>query len=120
GAPLETPNGNVLGTICVIDHKPRVISERRRSALKLLAKKIMEYLNSRKMALEQIAFDISHVLRKPVTNMIGLTSLIIEEKHLTPGKIKKFVPLIKSVSEELDEFTRRLNKAYQIKKDGME
>jgi hypothetical protein len=258
GAPLETPEGNVLGTICVIDNKPRKISERKKVALKLLARKVMDYLNSRKvlleqrkhvrdtekklkkltdqvsgvifqfritekgvmffdflskgiidlspslnpklvkknpqlvyqvihqedlprvkksirqsyhhlsewdtefrvitenddikwhlgkakpkkenngdvvwygtfqditekveyrMTLEQIAFDISHILRKPVTNMIGLTKLLIEGEHLTPKKIKAFVPHIKAVSEELDQFTRRLNDAYQIKKKNME
>ena len=53
GAPLETPQGNVLGTLCIIDNKPRTISENQRNALKLLAKKAMEYLEVRKLLIEQ-------------------------------------------------------------------
>ena len=53
GAPLETPHGNVLGTICVIDNKPRHISESQIKALQLLAKKTMDYLEARKLILEQ-------------------------------------------------------------------
>jgi len=53
GAPLETPQGNVLGTLCIIDNKPRTISENQQKALKLLAKKAMEYLEIRKLLIEQ-------------------------------------------------------------------
>ena len=53
GAPLETPRGNVLGTLCVIDNKPRNISENQKKALKLLAKKVMDYLEVRKLLIQQ-------------------------------------------------------------------
>ncbi|WP_222933154.1 GAF domain-containing protein [Fulvivirga aurantia] len=53
GAPLETPNGHVLGTLCVIDNKPREISENQKKALGLLANKVMSYLNDRKLLDEQ-------------------------------------------------------------------
>lgn len=49
GAPLETPNGNVLGTLCVIDSKPKNISEKQQRVLQILAKKAMDYLNTRKL-----------------------------------------------------------------------
>lgn len=53
GAPLETPSGNVLGTLCVIDNKPREITEGQKKALQLLAKKAMNYLNIRKQMMQQ-------------------------------------------------------------------
>lgn len=53
GAPLETPDGNVLGTLCVIDDRPREISEKHKQALQLLAKKAMDYLNARKVLAQQ-------------------------------------------------------------------
>ncbi len=49
GAPLETPNGNVLGTLCIIDDKPRTISANQEKALKILSKKVMDYLNTRNL-----------------------------------------------------------------------
>ena len=53
GAPLETPQGNVLGALCIIDNKPRTISEAQKNALKLLAKKAMDYLETRKLVISQ-------------------------------------------------------------------
>lgn len=53
GAPLNTPNGNVLGTICVMDRKPRTITEHQKKALQLMAKRVMKYLDHRKLVLEQ-------------------------------------------------------------------
>jgi len=253
GAPLETPNGNVLGTLCILDRKPRSVSESQKRALQLLAKKAMDYLNSRKLileqkehiefsalklkkltdqapgiiyqlemtqdgnisfdfiskgianlhpkldpevlknsprialsvihpddlpvlrksirnsfdnltewiveyrvisdsgeeewhlgrgkpekldngsvvwygtfqninnrveyekAMEQIAFDISHVLRKPVATLLGLTSLLGGEE-VDETTIREYGKHIKTVSEELEHFTRKLNDTYRLKK----
>lgn len=53
GAPLQTPNGHVLGTLCVLDSTPKEISESQKRALSLLAKKAMDFLNARKLLAEQ-------------------------------------------------------------------
>ena len=53
GAPLETPTGHVMGTLCVIDNQPRSISENQKRALQLLARRVMDYLETRKLLLEQ-------------------------------------------------------------------
>lgn len=53
GAPLVTPNGNVIGALCVIDDKPRKISDTKKQAMQCLAQKVMDYLNARKLMLLQ-------------------------------------------------------------------
>ncbi|PIQ20862.1 MAG: hypothetical protein COW65_12555 [Cytophagales bacterium CG18_big_fil_WC_8_21_14_2_50_42_9] len=53
GAPLETAQGHVLGTLCIIDNKPRTITDAQKNALRLLAKKAMNYLETRKLLIEQ-------------------------------------------------------------------
>ena len=253
GAPLETINGNVLGTLCIIDTKPREITENQKKALKILAKKAMGHMELRKIlinknetiaigvqrlnkltqnipggifqlrvkpdysfkfeflsqgikdlhpgvnidewlkdasigfslihsddieslkqnlidsvknntnlyfeyrvrygdemqwhslkahpeylengdtvlygifndvshhyeyqsAMEQISFDISHKLRKPVTNLLGLTHLAENNLNATKKELKEYIGYIQMASDELDEFTKQLNETYEWKK----
>jgi PAS domain-containing protein len=53
-------------------------------------------------ALEQISFDISHVLRRPVSTMLGITNMLELEDNLSQEKIKEYSGYIKTVSSELD------------------
>lgn len=258
GAPLVSPDGNVLGTICVLDDKPHQLNDSQRAALRNLSKQVMKFINARKLirlqqenietnleklnkltdqapgvifqleiepdgkmsfpffskgitklhphlnaeaikqdprlafsmihpedqlrikeslkkaiatqkpwyveyrveskdgkiewhvgkavtelredgkvicygtfqniskykeyeeTLEKIAFDISHVLRRPVTTMLGLTALVETAEKLDPEELKTYAGMIKTVSEELDTFTHQLNKAYSDKQKSLD
>lgn len=50
GQPLVHPNGSVLGTLCIIDRKPRRLSEREKQALRDLAAIVENELNSVEIA----------------------------------------------------------------------
>lgn len=65
--------------------------------------------------LEDIAFDISHVLRRPITSLIGLTSLFDNVK-LTDEQIKTYSHYVNRASVELDAYTRKLNETYGSKR----
>lgn len=67
-------------------------------------------------SLEQISFDISHVLRRPVTTILGITNLLEMEQKLSSEKLKEYSSYINIISQELDEFTRKLHKTYSEKK----
>src|SRR5688500_17722426 len=69
------------------------------------------------ISMEQIAFDISHVLRRPVATLLGLNDLIDSEKNISKSKLMEYVGYIKKVSQEMDEYTRSLNKIYQKKRE---
>ncbi len=53
GAPLVTSNGYALGTLCVVDLKPREITEDQKKALALMSKKAIERIEAKKQLLQQ-------------------------------------------------------------------
>ncbi len=88
GAPLKCPKGYSVGTICVLDHKPRNLRESQKRALKTLADEVvahfelqsarddLEKLNQEKDELIRI---VSHDMRNPLTGIIGFSELLQEE-----------------------------------------
>ncbi len=49
GAPLVTPGGKALGTICVVDQKSHVLTETQVEALAVLSRQVMAQLELRRM-----------------------------------------------------------------------
>lgn len=47
GAPLVSPEEAVLGTLCVIDHVPRTLTQGQERALRVLARQVMTHLELR-------------------------------------------------------------------------
>ncbi len=48
GAPLRTPDGQTLGTLCVLDSKPRTLSAGQQEALLTLSRQVMVHLELRR------------------------------------------------------------------------
>lgn len=72
---------------------------------------IVDYI----VSIEQIIFDIGHVIRKPISNMIGLTTLISME-GLSNDEILSMTKKLKNVCVEIDTFLKELNSAYELKR----
>ena len=48
GVPLRTPEGYVLGTLCIIDHQERILTKRQKYCLEALAKQVVNLLEIRR------------------------------------------------------------------------
>lgn len=96
GMPLSTKAGVALGTLCVIDSKPKVLSASQIEALKSLAKLVERLFESRRNSLElekihdqlelhknqaeEMVYAIAHDLKNPVDSMHGFFELLLSEK----------------------------------------
>lgn len=92
GIPLVDKNGFALGTLCVMDSKPRELSEKQLESLNALTKqvvilfelnkknndleKIQQKLKKRNESLREFARVISHDLKMPLANIITSTDLL--------------------------------------------
>ena len=120
GVPLKNENGLPLGTLCVIDHKPKTLTQNQIRSLKALAdqtmklldlrlksmelKKAMIKLEKKNQELERFAHIAAHDLKSPLANVSGLADFFIENYKTTIDEEgHEIINLIKSSSDKLRE-----------------
>jgi signal transduction histidine kinase len=100
GMPLINPDGHKLGTICVIDTKPRGLTEQQNFALRVLSGQVMKLFELRRKNAEmervhemhnRLLTIIGHDLRAPVNSINGLL-LLSERYSLTLDEYKELMP----------------------------
>ena len=95
GMPLVSPDGFSLGTLCVIDHKPRKLDESQIKALKALSGQIGRLFELRKKTyqleatvselanqnriLEKFAGIAAHDIKSPLSNIVMMSELFGEQ-----------------------------------------
>lgn len=96
GMPIKSPNGEALGTLCVLDNKPHSLSDKQKDALKALAKqvetlfelrrqnialeKVKKELGTKNNLLKEFAGTVSHDMKMPLANMI-ITADLLKAKY---------------------------------------
>lgn len=86
-SPLITPDGVVIGTLCVFDRETGDLRPEQSHALDVLAGQVVDVLELRRLTrelgrsndeLSQFAGQISHDLRNPLTALIGQLELAVD------------------------------------------
>lgn len=95
GMPLVTPGGAAIGTVCVIDHQPRELTNRQRDALGALARLAMNLLEAqqREREMERTAL-LATVTANEQAEAVqsGQFTIMIVEVQTTPTPL----PLVAS------------------------
>ncbi len=103
GMPLTTPTGFKLGTLCVIDDKPRTLTPDQVSALEILGKHVMKLMELRRRNEEmkrlgelhkRLLSIIGHDLRSPINNIRSLIELATEH-DLSIEELNSMLPGLK-------------------------
>ncbi|SKB55405.1 PAS domain S-box-containing protein [Salegentibacter holothuriorum] len=115
GAPICDDEFNLKGFIAVSSDN----TERKKANLKLkeLNKNLRDYtqeLVTANKGLEQFSFIVSHNLRSPVANIIGLGDLLKQESYPAEVKLKFQEELLDNV-KRLDNVVQDLNAILQVK-----
>lgn len=63
-------------------------------------------------SVEQIIFDLSHVIRRPIANLLGITYLLNEHKF-DEEELKDIYKNLSATTTEMDSFITELNSVYQ-------
>lgn len=118
GVPLVSPDGFVLGTLCVTDETPRQLSSEQLQSLKSLAEqtislfelrkanlelaKAKQILENRNKELNQFAYIVSHDLKSPLANIIASAELFYSEyKNKMDPEGLKLQSYIKTSAQKL-------------------
>lgn len=125
--PLTTTDGFNLGTLCVIDRKPRILSELEIETLRDLASLVMDQLELRLSAIRRMAeldnakssaenaslvkaesvSTLFHELRTPLNSILGFAQLLeVDKLSLAPSQLAGIEQIIKAgwhLSKLIDE-----------------
>ena len=109
GRPLKSPSGYALGTLCLIDNKPRQLSRQQLSTLDKLGAIAEQQLTMYGEIIHQQRFNdtksllissISHELRTPTNALLGNLNLLQEQSLATPGQ--QFLEQAVSAAEHIN------------------
>ena len=118
GVPLVSPDGMALGTLCVMDNKPKELDDLQLKTLKALSNQVVSLFELRKskMLLEKFSKDLenrnselekfanvaAHDIKSPLNNISSLTQILIEEySEKLDISGKNFLSMLNTSSEIL-------------------
>lgn len=133
GVPLIDKKGHALGTLCVLDKKPRELNNQQKQALQYLAnqvtflfelkkqnnylKKVEKDLLTRNEELKNFAGVVSHDMKMPLANIV-LTVDVIKKKYAQnlPEQAIHYLNNLKNSSFSLNDYISGILDHYESDK----
>jgi signal transduction histidine kinase len=119
GAPLQTRSGSAMGTLCVIDREPRILTVDQEKALRALATQVValfelrlavDELNARQRELEEVMRQrevliatVSHEIRTPLTAVAAYVEILRDPQSDLPLEERR--EILDRVSRQAGDLT---------------
>ncbi|HEX7260662.1 MAG TPA: PAS domain-containing protein, partial [Luteolibacter sp.] len=81
GVPLIVAGGAILGTLCVMDHVPRVLTEHQQFALRVLSQQVMSRIQSRRDCQELKGNIVGHMQAEEKLARLNRLYLVLGGTH---------------------------------------
>ncbi len=131
GAPLASYQKQNVGTLCVMDVAPKIISENQMVLLEILARQAvhlmelqltykvleekMQQVARQNQSLMDIAFIQSHEFRGPLSTVMGIMNMIKEDDYKSP---REHFEMLEEAVNKLDDRIHVVVKSTEIAKAG--
>lgn len=130
GVPIKTEKGHPLGTLCVIDNKPKKLNPKQRKALAGLANQVEALLKlyslNKDLAvvhtqlkkhnelLQNFAGTVSHDMKMPLANLIVTSDLLMKKYiNLLDDNGVQYLNYLKSSSLSLSDYITNILNHYE-------
>lgn len=117
GAPLTTPSGENIGTLCVIDRQPGQLNEEQRVCLEALARQVVlqlelrQALNETDRARQHLAEEVER--RRQAEKVVRIVNKSLETK------VNKRTLELERATSELGRYEQRFNGLFENASIGM-
>ncbi len=118
GAPIITHDGYNIGTVCIVDKKPREFTENDKAMLQDLAAIVMDEMEIRISSIKaaraksEIMHIAAHDLKNPLFNIQTLSDLI--NKQQDPEVMQKMTGMIKDSTSKMISLIDKMVKLSEI------
>lgn len=137
GVPIFSEDGHPLGTLCVLDDKPKKLTVKQRKALKNLALQVEQlfklhttnqaleiskkHLQKHNSLLKDFAATVSHDMKMPLANLI-VTSDLLNQKYSTliDADGKQYLGYLKKSSLSLSDYITNILSHYESSSHDVE
>ncbi|MER5170455.1 histidine kinase dimerization/phosphoacceptor domain -containing protein [Thioclava sp. GXIMD2076] len=77
GMPLITKDGLAIGSLCALDHRPRVLSDLQRQTLRVMARQVMAQLELRRTLrlARELRGEVDHRVKNSLQSLAALASI---------------------------------------------